>query len=71
MYARLKKLSLDKIIVTLNINEKNEINKKIKLLGNLSQQEKIKLLQISSRCPIQKILNKNNKIISEIVEDNT
>jgi len=71
MYARLKKLSLDSIIINLNINENGEINKRIKLIGNLTRQEKIKLLQISSRCPIQKILSKDNKIISEIIEDNT
>ncbi|NBT38319.1 MAG: OsmC family peroxiredoxin, partial [Proteobacteria bacterium] len=33
MYARLKKLPLDKIIITLNKNENGEIDRKIELIG--------------------------------------
>ena len=67
MYARLKKLPLKKIIINLNINDKGNIVKKIKLIGNLTNYQKQKLFIISNKCPIHKILTKNNLIISSLI----
>ena len=67
MYARLKKLPLEKIIITLNINDKGNIIKKIKLIGKLTSDQKEKLFSISNKCPIHKILTKNNLIISSLI----
>lgn len=67
LYARLKKLPLEKIIITLNINDKGDIIKKIKLIGKLTSDQKEKLFLISNKCPIHKILTKNNLIISSLI----
>ena len=67
MYARLKKLPLDKIIIKLNKNENGEIDRKIELVGNLTDEQRNKLFEISNKCPIHKILSKGNKIISNLV----
>ena len=40
MYARLKKIPLEKIIITLNRSENGEIDRKIELTGNLTDEQK-------------------------------
>ena len=62
MYARLKKLPLDKIIITLNKNEIGEIDRKIELVGNLTDEQRNKLFEISNKCPIHKALTNMVKI---------
>ena len=47
MYARLKKLPLDKIVIQLNRNEQGEIDRKIELIGNLTDEQRNKLFEIS------------------------
>jgi putative redox protein len=69
MYARLKKLPLDKIIITLNKNDNGDIYRKIELIGDLTDEQKNRLLEISNKCPIHKILSKENKIISNLVKN--
>lgn len=71
MYANHKKMALDNIEVTLTHKKVNAselpnsetregqvdvIEKKIKLEGNLSQAERDRLMEVSSRCPVQKTL---------------
>ena len=46
MYARLKKIPLDKIIITLNKNENGEIDRKIELIGNLTDEQRSKLFEL-------------------------
>ena len=67
MYARLKKIPLDKIIITLNRSENGEIDRKIELTGNLTSEQKNKLFEISNKCPIHKVLTNSVKINSKLI----
>ena len=67
MYARLKKLPLDKIIITLNRNETGDIDRKIELIGNLKSEDRVRLFKIANRCPIHKALAYGLKINSELI----
>jgi len=67
MYARLKKLPLEKIIITLNRGENGEIDRKIELKGNLTSEQKNRLFEISNKCPIHKVLTNSVKINSKLI----
>ena len=67
MYARLKKIPLEKIIITLNRSENGEIDRKIELTGNLTDEQKKKLFEISNKCPIHKVLTNSVKINSKLI----
>jgi putative redox protein len=67
MYARLKKLPLDKITISLTRNPSGEIDRKIELIGNLSDEQRNRLLEISNKCPIHKALTNSIKINSKLV----
>ena len=67
MYARLKKLPLEKIIITLNRSENGEIDRKIELMGNLTDEQKNRLFEISNKCPIHKVLTNSVKINSKLI----
>jgi putative redox protein len=68
MYARLKKLPLDKIIITLNKNDNGDINRKIELIGSLTDEQRNKLFEISNKCPIHKALTNKINIISSLIK---
>ena len=67
MYARLKKIPLEKIIITLNRGENGEIERKIELTGNLTSEQKNRLIEISNKCPIHKVLTNSVKINSKLI----
>jgi putative redox protein len=67
MYARLKKIPLEKIIITLNRGENGEIDRKIELMGNLTSEQKNRLFEISNKCPIHKVLTNSVKINSKLI----
>ena len=67
MYARLKKIPLEKIIITLNRSENGEIDRKIELMGNLTDEQKNRLFEISNKCPIHKVLTNSVKINSKLI----
>ncbi len=67
MYARLKKLPLEKIIITLNRSENGEIDRKIELVGDLTSEQKNRLFEISNKCPIHKVLTNSVKINSKLI----
>ena len=67
MYARLKKIPLEKIIITLNRSENGEIDRKIELTGDLTHEQKKKLFEISNKCPIHKVLTNSVKINSKLI----
>jgi len=67
MYARLKKIPLEKIIITLNRSENGEIDRKIELTGNLTSEQKNRLFEISNKCPIHKVLTNSVKISSKLI----
>jgi putative redox protein len=68
MYARLKKLPLDKIIITLNRNESGNIDRKIELNGKLTDEQRNRLFEISNRCPIHKAPTNTVKINSKLIK---
>ncbi len=81
MYASLKKLPLEHVKVELAHTrdyhedctdcEKGEnieaITRKITLVGKLSDEQKLKLLQIADKCPVHKTLHNNPVIKSELI----
>ena len=67
MYARLKKIPLEKIIIILNRGENGEIDRKIELTGDLTSEQKNKLFEISNKCPIHKVLTNSVKINSKLI----
>jgi putative redox protein len=67
MYARLKKIPLGKIIITLSRSENGEIDRKIELMGNLTSEQKNRLFEISNKCPIHKVLTNSVKINSKLI----
>jgi len=67
MYARLKKIPLEKIIITLNRSENGEIDRKIELTGDLTSEQKNRLFEISNKCPIHKVLTNSVKINSKLI----
>jgi len=67
MYAKLKKIPLDKIVVKLERLATGEIVREIGFNGNLSHDEKDKLFQIANKCPIYKALTQSLTITSKII----
>jgi putative redox protein len=67
LYARLKKLPLKKIIVKLDRKASGEIVKQIELIGNLTEEQRERLFEISNKCPIHKTLTNTVKINSELI----
>jgi putative redox protein len=70
MYAKRKSLPLDYADVKVKITaegESNEISREIKLIGNLSAEQKQMLFNIAEKCPIHKFLSRGAKITSRII----
>jgi len=67
LYARLKKLPLEKIIVKLDRKASGEIIREIELVGNLTEEQRQRLFEISNKCPIHKALSNQIIINSELV----
>ncbi len=82
MYADRKKWDLDEVYVHLNhskihkedcegCEDKNHkldlIERKIELVGNLDEQQKARLLEISNRCPVHRTLHGEIKVKSSLV----
>jgi len=66
MYARLKKIPLDKTVVKLERLANGEIVREIEFKGNLSSEQRNKLFQIANKCPIHKALTGKLTITSKI-----
>lgn len=59
MYASRKAMNLENAIVTVDIERSDDIEKftrDIQLIGNLSAEEKERLMEIADKCPIHKAL---------------
>jgi len=67
MYARLKKIPLDKTVVKLERLANGEIVREIEFNGNLSSEQRDKLFQIANKCPIHKALTDKLSITSKII----
>jgi putative redox protein len=71
MYANRKQMKLTSAHVTVKIEsesaETSVISRKIQLEGDLSSEERAKLLEIADKCPVHKLLSSKVTINSEIV----
>jgi putative redox protein len=70
MYAGRKSMKLDNAIVTVDIERTDDIEKfsrDIQLVGNLSEEEKQRLLEIAAKCPIHKALEGAIQIKTQLV----
>ena len=80
MYANRKKLPLEDVSIWLEHerihaqdceecdNAKIErITRRIKLVGDLDEEQRQRLLEIADRCPVHRILESDPQIVSELV----
>lgn len=62
MYANRKQISLEDVQVEVQVlseGSESVINRKIKLIGNLSDEQRKRLMEIADLCPIHKLLKSN------------
>ncbi len=70
MYAGRKEIKLEDAIVTVDIERVNDVeifSREIQLMGNLSAEEKDRLLEIANKCPIHKALAGQIQIKTQLV----
>ncbi|MEA9603185.1 OsmC family protein [Polynucleobacter sp. JS-JIR-II-c23] len=70
MYAGRKEIKLDNAIVTVDIERHDDVetfSRDIQLQGNLSAEEKERLLEIAHKCPIHKALAGQIQIKTQLV----
>ena len=70
MYAGRKSINLENAIVTVDIERLNDVetfNREIQLHGNLSVEEKDRLMEIANKCPIHKALVGETQIKTQLV----
>ena len=70
MYAGRKEMKLDNAIVTVDIERVDDVetfSRDIRLQGNLSAEEKERLLEIAHKCPIHKALTGQIQIKTQLV----
>jgi putative redox protein len=72
MYARLKEWPLDEVEVTVSGEQeagtgKLLLTRNVKLTGKLDEAQRERLLAIANRCPVHKILNQQNEIVTQLV----
>ena len=70
MYAGRKEMKLDNAIVTVDIERHDDVetfSRDIQLQGNLSAEEKERLLEIANKCPIHKALAGQIQIKTQLI----
>ena len=72
MYADRKQMNLDEIKVTLSLErdeEKNvtNITRQVEFVGNLTDAERTRLLEIANKCPIHKVMSNPIQITTQMV----
>ena len=70
MYAGRKSIQLDNAIVTVDIERVEDVEsftRDVQLIGNLSNEEKERLLDIANKCPIHKALTGRIQIKTQLV----
>lgn len=70
MYAGRKEMKLENAIVTVDIERADDIetfSRDIQLVGDLSTEEKDRLLEIANKCPIHKALAGQIQIKTQLV----
>jgi putative redox protein len=73
MYVKRKKWSLDEIKVKVNMVKGNQMPSglntffcSLKLVGEISKEQEKRLMEISKVCPVDRLLNKPNEVITII-----
>ena len=81
MYANHKKLSLDDVYVTLRHEQVHaedcetgdckidRLTREIKLVGDLDNESRQRLLEIADKCPVHRTLENNPEVVTRLVED--
>jgi len=70
MYAGRKEMKLENVIVTIDIERTDDVetfSREIQLLGDLSVEDKARLLEIADKCPIHKALAGEIQIKTQLV----
>lgn len=72
MYADRKQWDLQEVKIDLDLDRndsenKTYINRKIRLIGNLDEEQRARLLDIANKCPIHKILSNPIGIQTELL----
>jgi putative redox protein len=70
MYAGRKEMKLENAIVTVDIERADDVeifSRDIQLIGNLSAEERERLLEIASKCPIHKALAGQIQIKTQLI----
>ena len=70
MYADRKEMKLENAIVTVDIERVNDVEtftREVHLLGDLSTQDRERLLEIANKCPIHKALTGQIQIKTQLV----
>jgi putative redox protein len=70
MYAGRKAMNLENAVVTVDIERVNDVetfHRDIQLHGNLSMEEKDRLIEIANKCPIHKALMGEIQIKTQLV----
>jgi len=70
MYADRKEMKLENAIVTVDIERVNDVEtftREVHLLGDLSTQDRERLLEIANKCPIHKALAGQIQIKTQLV----
>ncbi len=70
MYAEKKQIPLEDVDVSIKITaegETNTMSRDIRLIGNLSEEQKTQLLDIANKCPIHKFLERGAHIESRLL----
>lgn len=75
MYADMKKWSLEEIEIQMamesNMNSKEfstNIRVQIKLIGDLDQQQRERILKVADKCPVHKILSNPITILTNLID---
>ena len=70
MYAGRKQMKLDNALVTVDITRADDVerfSREIQLVGDLSAEDKERLLEIANKCPIHKALAGQIEIKTQLV----
>ncbi len=73
MYADRKQMNLDEVKVNLSLDRDEEKNvthiiRQLEFVGNLTVQERTRLLEIANKCPIHKTLSNPISIATSMLE---
>jgi putative redox protein len=84
MYANHKKLPLEHVEVSL-FHDRNYLEdadhaaekgsqiealvRKVQLVGALTEEQKVRLMEIADRCPVHRTLHNNPKVVTHLIEE--